>query len=100
MKKERHVCARRRVGEPAVSEAFTFADGREVHAMPNKAWHIYGRQRDGEPAESWPPLQESTGQISRSSQRWRVAHIPFPTPKANSYPQKLSRVGLRVVGYR
>ncbi len=32
MKKERHVCARRRVGEPAVSEAF----------------HVCGRARDGE----------------------------------------------------
>ena len=27
-------------------------------------------------------------------------HIPFPIPKANSYPRKLSRARLRVVGYR
>jgi hypothetical protein len=51
MSKERHVCVRRRVGEPAVSD-LTFADGREVHAMPNKAWYACGRPRDGERALS------------------------------------------------
>ena len=30
----------------------TFVDVREVHAMPNKAWHVCGRPRDGERAVS------------------------------------------------
>ncbi len=34
MNKERQVCARRRVGEPAVSELFKFADGREAVSGP------------------------------------------------------------------
>ncbi|WHZ27179.1 MAG: hypothetical protein OJF51_001975 [Nitrospira sp.] len=37
MNKERHVCARRRVGEPAVSESL----------------HVCGRRRVGEVAVSW-----------------------------------------------
>jgi hypothetical protein len=52
MKKERHVCARWRVGEPAVSKLFTSEEGCEVHAMPSKAWHVCGRPRDGEAAVS------------------------------------------------
>jgi hypothetical protein len=52
MNKEHHVCARRRVGEPAVSDLFTFAEGREIHAAPNKARHVCECSRDGERAVS------------------------------------------------
>jgi hypothetical protein len=52
MKKERQVCARRRVGEPAVSEAFHVCGRREAHAIPNKTWHFCGRRRVGEAAVS------------------------------------------------
>ena len=55
----RTVCLNLLRTKPASSKAsphrtrirsLTFADGREIHAMPNKAWHVCGRPRDGERA--------------------------------------------------
>ena len=42
-----------RAGELVSRQCLEFlSDGREVHAMPNKAWHVCGRPRDGERAVS------------------------------------------------
>jgi hypothetical protein len=40
---------------PRRIRSLTFADGREVPAMPNKVWHVCGRPRDGERAVSCEP---------------------------------------------